>query len=503
MPQDLVPVTQSLGDIYAEAQCDEQRKRYQHLIERFESIYGAKPDFIARSPGRVNIIGEHIDYAGFPVFPMAVDRDCLIAVSASTSDTKVRICNIDEEKYPAREFDYSKECIVEIDASIHEWTNYFKSGYKGMLERLELDKDPVGMNCLMDGSVPSGGGISSSAAFVCTAAMATMKANKKSLGKSDIVQIAIESERYVGVNSGGMDQTASVMSQAGSATFIEFEPEFRTIPVKFPSTQPAVSFVVANTMVTADKVVSAPYCYNLRVVETSVGAMLLAKELGLLDKRPQTFKQVMDIYFAGQDEPKFASETEQWIHRLNKMLCLVEKHIVKREGYTELEMSEAVGLPADEFASRFLSKFPVSAELFQLYTRAIHVFSESLRVVRFRDICESTRSTASNAEEIFTRLGDLMNQSQKSCRENFNCSCLELDELTEISRAAGAYGSRLTGAGWGGCTVSLVPEDKVESFISRVSEDYFRKKQPGITAEQLSNVIFASRPSSGAYFYTF
>ncbi|KAK9722909.1 galactokinase [Basidiobolus ranarum] len=503
MPQDFVPVTQSLSDIYAEAKCDAQKKRYQNLVESFKSIYGVEPEFIARSPGRVNIIGEHIDYAGFPVFPMAVDRDCLIAVSTTSSDTKVHVANVDGKKYPAREFDYDTECIVHIDASIHEWTNYFKSGYKGMLEKLQLKESPAGMNCLMDGSVPSGGGMSSSAAFVCTAAMATMKANKRNLEKSEIVQIAIESERYVGVNSGGMDQTASVMSRADSATFIEFEPEFRTIPVEFPSTEPAISFVVSNTLVTADKVVSAPVCYNLRVVETSVGAMLLAKELGLLDSNPKTYKEVMDIYFTKQDEPKFTSETEQWSYRLEKMLQLVEKYIVKREGYTESEMSHAVGLSDSEFKSKFMSKFPVRAELFQLYTRAVHVFTESLRVVRFRDICESRKSSVSDSKDTFTRLGQLMNESQESCRDNFNCSCPELDELTAISRKAGAYGSRLTGAGWGGCTVSLVSEDQVETFIKTVRKEYFQKRFPNITEDEMSDVIFASRPSSGAYFYTF
>ena len=93
-------------------------------------------------------------------------------------------------------------------------------------------------------------------------------------------------------------------------------------------------------------------------------------------------------------------------------------------------------------------------------------------------------------------LGDLMNGSQASCSSLFECSCPELDVLTGLAREAGAYGSRLTGAGWGGCTVSLVAEDRVEAFISQVRKMYPPYKELG--DEVLSEVIFATKPSSGA-----
>ncbi|KAK9762309.1 galactokinase [Basidiobolus ranarum] len=148
-----------------------------------------------------------------------------------------------------------------------------------------------------------------------------------------------------------------------------------------------------------------------------------------------------------------------------------------------------------------MSKFPVHADLFQLYTRAIHVYSESLRVVKFRDICESNATNVTNSESILRQLGDLMNESQYSCRDNFNCSCPELEELPTICRKAGALGSRRTGAGWGGCTVSLVPEDQVEKFIETVKNEYFNRRFPYFTEEELDNAIFSSRPASGAFIF--
>lgn len=90
-----------------------------------------------------------------------------------------------------------------------------------------------------------------------------------------------------------------------------------------------------------------------------------------------------------------------------------------------------------------------------------------------------------------------MNLSQESCSKVYECSCPELDELTALARSAGAYGSRVTGAGWGGCTVSLVKEDEVESFSAKLKEGYAPYK--GLSEERMKEVVFATRPSSGAY----
>lgn len=108
-----------------------------------------------------------------------------------------------------------------------------------------------------------------------------------------------------------------------------------------------------------------------------------------------------------------------------------------------------------------------------------------------------------------------MNESQESCSLFYDCSCPELDRLVQLARDAGAYGSRLTGeyfqlgrglsthfylgcsgAGWGGCTVSLVAESEVESFITKIKDAYGPYK--GLEGGALREVIFATKPSSGA-----
>ncbi len=94
-----------------------------------------------------------------------------------------------------------------------------------------------------------------------------------------------------------------------------------------------------------------------------------------------------------------------------------------------------------------------------------------------------------------------MNETQVSCRDIYDCSCPELDELCDLARAAGSYGSRLTGAGWGGCSVHLVPRDKVDAVKKAWEEKYYRKKFPDISEEKLASAVVVSKPGSGSVLF--
>ena len=141
----------------------------------------------------------------------------------------------------------------------------------------------------------------------------------------------------------------------------------------------------------------------------------------------------------------------------------------------------------------------VEAKYFQLYKRAKHVLTESLRVLSVRALCLDLAATSTDPlpESTLHTLGGLLNSSQDSCSALFECSCPELDDLTRICRESGAYGSRLTGAGWGGCTISLVAENDTEGFISRVRAKYPPYQQ--LSEDKLKEAIFATHPSSGAF----
>ena len=504
-----MPVAKSLKDIYTEDALPPQTERWETLLKQFETNYGHSPQFVSRSPGRVNIIGEHIDYSLYSVLPAAITADVLLAVSvideSSPDSYKIKVSNVQSSRFPSHEFDIPYTS-VDIDATVHEWTNYFKSGLRGALELLRkkhgADFKPKSMEILMDGTVPAGGGLSSSAAFVSASALAVMYANgEKEVDKTELTELAIVSERAVGVNSGGMDQSASVFSLRGSALLVSFVPSLTARPIKFPKTNPELNFVIAQSFVVSDKQVTAPVCYNLRVVECTLAAEYLNAVLNKNRTPLPKDSGPLGVSLHGFHTNYFASSPLPFEAQLTELISLTKSTLTQEEGYTREEIASILHMTVPELNARFTSTVPIRASKFKLRQRALHVFSEALRVLKFLSILENPSSSLSadsgTSTETFNRaLGALMNETQESCRDDYECSCPELDELCSIAREAGAYGSRLTGAGWGGCSVHLVPGDKVEAVKRAWEERYYSKRE--LTKEQRESAVVVSRPGGGS-----
>lgn len=319
-----------------------------------------------------------------------------------------------------------------------------------------------------------------------------------------------------------MDQAASVTSLPTSALYISFFPTFSATPVPLPITPGAV-FVVANSLVVSDKVVGARTRYNLRVVETLVAARVLARVLKLDSlvedtKRRVTLREVLGAY-AGVEEVKGVEEPSVGVEKLVTALedLVAESGRLRAavlrgetafdssstsdddddEGVTMEEMIQFSGLDEATFKETYLSWVDVDASRFALHKRAKHVFSEALRVLQFRAACLSSSSSSAATEKILETLGGLMNASQTSCSTLYDCSCPELDALTALALRSGAYGARLTGAGWGGCAISLVREDRVEAFVRSLREGY--EPYQALGEEEIKEVVFVTRPGSGAF----
>ncbi|KAI9831581.1 MAG: hypothetical protein M1819_004813 [Sarea resinae] len=518
-----VPTATSLKDIYPEDAVPVQRQRWESLLAKFNEIYSRSADFVSRSPGRVNIIGEHIDYSLYEVLPMAVTADLLLAVAVhptqASAQPRIRIANTQSSKFPARDFTFTADGEVDIDATQHEWSNYFKSGLRGalklLIQKLQAKGEklvPASMDILVDGTVPSGGGLSSSAAFVCASALAVMKSNgQEVVDKREVCELAIVSERAVGVNSGGMDQSASVFSMRGSALYVSFKPILSAKAVSFPATNPELTFVIAQSFITSDKQVTAPVCYNLRVVECSMAAEFLAKSLGLkralpTDQSPLgvSLRGFQDTYFeevkgikdnSATSEPDFAAQ-------LDTLVQLTKDTLTQEEGYTREEIAAVLGISVDALNARFTSKVPVRAERFLLRQRALHVFTEARRVLDFMATLASAAPTSeAESRALLASLGGLLNATQDSCRDLYQCSCAEIDQLCRLARDAGAYGSRLTGAGWGGCSVHLVPRDRVDAVKEAWRTGYYAKRFPGMSEDKLADAVVVSKPGSGSYLF--
>ena len=441
---------------------EENEKRYEQLVAKFEEKYGSKPQFLARAPGRVNIIGEHIDYSGYAVLPMALEQDITIAFRLN-NDGVIKMANVDPTKYtdqtsPTKEFT--------IDG--HQWYHYFLCGYKGVLEHACI-QNPVGFDLLMDGSIPPSAGLSSSSAVVCCAALVAVYANKVELpSKKELAELCARSERYIGTEGGGMDQAISFLAERGKAMMIEFNP-IRPTEVQLPN---GMVFVISNTLVQAQKAAFASF--NERVVECRLAAQVIAKQKGL------EWRKVRKLLVL-QEELKL---------ELSEMEAVVSDSL-QHEAYSRDDICKVLEISSEELESESLSEMTKTMQSFQLYKRATHVFQEASRVFTFRDTANSGSDHATAV-----RLGELMDASHATCSGLYECSCAELDQLVAICKSAGSLGSRLTGAGWGGCAVSLVAEDKVDTFLATVANEFYENDES--RKPHLAYSLFKTKPGPGA-----
>ena len=179
------------------------------IARSFEELYGRKPEVIAEAPGRVNLIGEHIDYSEGFVLPFAI-ADRAYAAIAARPDGLVRIASHQR-----------KEKIFSIDISD------VKPGSKGDWEKYVLGVlwslgITSGVDILVDGTVPSGAGLSSSAALECSVAVGLNTLFSLEISKKDLARATQKAENeYVGMPCGIMDQSVSLMGQAGSALLLD------------------------------------------------------------------------------------------------------------------------------------------------------------------------------------------------------------------------------------------------------------------------------------------
>jgi galactokinase len=388
-------------------------------IDSFQDAYHARPQFVARAPGRVNLLGEHVDYNDGWVLPAAIDRAAYVAASAPAdaqaahgAEVWLRAADLNEATtFNADEADLA----TKTDTSgrpLPGWARY-PAGVAWSLrgERLAVS----GLRAALASDVPVGAGLSSSAAVEVAFATAWRHTGG---WQRPAMALALACQRaenqYVGVNSGLMDQFASACGQAGHALLLDCRTlEWEALPL------PAgVSIVVADTGVRRELGKSE---YNTRRAQCEAAVRGLSQAL-------PGIRALRDVSVAD----------------------------FNREAYA-----------LDPLVAR----------------RARHVVEECARTRAAIDILKQGR---------LADFGALMNECHASLRDLYEVSCPELNAMAEAAqKLPGCYGARLTGAGFGGCTVNLVAESAAEDFRRDLAAAY--AAATGLKAE-----IYVCQAADGA-----
>lgn len=297
-----------------------------------------------------------------------------------------------------------------------------------------------------------------------------------------------------------MDQAASIFSKRGYLQYTRFFPSFLAQQVPVPPSTPEITFLISQSFIASDKKLTAPKQYNLRVAECTLATVVLAKLHDIVLKKDSSSLGYCLRNFHDEFMRKEGRLNDPLEYQLDSIILDTTEKLTKEEGYTREEMAQILGMTVETLEKEFLSTFPVQAERFLLRQRALHCFKEARRVLDFK-----ARLTHSDKldEHNVKYLGQLLDESQASCNIDYDCSCPEVNDLCRIARQAGALGSRVTGAGWGGCTVHMVPLDKVETVTAALKNEYYLKKFPDITEEKLKEAFVVSKPSNGSFVYVF
>ena len=457
----------------------QQKMRIQALLKKYSETVNSKNVFLVHAPGRTNLIGEHTDYNGYPVMPMAINRDILVCASAHEKSV-INISNVNEE-FPVRSFSIV-ENIQPYAAG--DWGNYVKAAIAGLLPIVrEKNGRAIGFHAVYSGIIPPAGGLSSSSAMVVASALTFLRANNVEIPKIELAEILARAERFVGTEGGGMDQAISLVGEKDKAVKIDFFP-LRATPISLPKNY---EIVICNSLVRAPKTEAAMLEYNRRPVECRLAAALIAKSLENISGHRIPTQRLADV-----DQRKISVDGDSFKKAMAEAL---NPPVLSAE-----QVREKLALSQNDLNEKYLrlksgKLFVPPQDGFKVGLRYKHVLSEAHRVEQAAQALQSGD---------VAEFGKLMNASHESCRANYEISTPELDKLVEIARNHGAIGARLTGAGFGGCTVNLVPQNHVDAFIQGVIKDYYQDYLPAarpdiqFNKKNLESIIFSSSAVAGA-----
>lgn len=414
---------------------DQQPNRIAAITQKFEKTFGSLPTFIASAPGRVNLIGEHTDYNDGYVFPVAIDKYINIAARQRT-DRRVTLHASDVNDSWENEvlpFKFDLDALHSIPQQAPAWSRYL-IGVASLLQA--SGRKVAGIDAVITGDVPIGAGLSSSAALSVSATLAFLTAGSELetpvealVSENDKKELAALCQRVEHEFAG---VNCGIMDQTISLLGKENHGLFldcRSLEYEHVPLNLAGHYIlICNTKVKRELATSE---YNKRRAECEKGVGILG----------------------------------QWMLGISSLRDIALTDFKKHE-----------------------EELPMLTQ-----KRCRYVIEENMRVLDAVSVLKArNQQITEKTDEALIQFGQLMNASHNGLRDDYEVSCKELDLLTDIARSiTGVIGSRMTGAGFGGCTVSIVHKDALETFETRVKKEYY--EQIGIEPE-----IYLCRVGDGA-----
>lgn len=485
----------------------QETKRLEYLtaLEHYERNYKPTDEvFIVRSPGRINLMGRHVDHRGGDVNVIAISDECLAVVSPREDD-RVELSNampdrFDEDAFSIQEMIENLElsdwftCInsPKTLALVNDgdWDNYIKAATLRLQNKF-YDRPLRGMNMTVHSNVPIGSGLSSSSAIVVAAAEACVEVNALPVQPHLLVDLCGEGEWFVGTRGGSGDHAAIKLGRRGEVANMSFFPFRVKSFVPFP---PGYRILIINSGIQAKKMEGARAEYNNRVLAYVAGEIWFKL----------TFPEYADqIEHLRDISPRNLKLSDAELYRMLGQIPRTLEQSDLRERWDEMGERDqerisallATDLPEDEplyvrdillyglaeiARSRLCSEY-LRKEDVEGFGRLCHVSHDGDRVVKHDDNLEPSPWNYRVSDEYLQWLIKELNSPDPAVREKarlhwqpgrYACSVPEIDMIVDIAqRTDGVYGAQMAGAGLGGCAMALVRDDAAD----RVASEYARR----------------------------
>ena len=483
-----------------------KRQRIITLLENYLERYGNESVLISRSPGRLNIMGRHIDHQGGFSNMMAVDRD-VYCIVGERNDRQVNVSNLNTKRFPDRTFNideliaaYDDDWIEFINSDFvaeenreakGDWSQYIKA-ITARLSVMYPDIKLKGMNILAAGDIPIAAGLSSSSALLVSVAESITVINNIDMTAVDFVAMCAEAEWFVGTRGGSGDHAAMKFCKKGMVSQMSFFPNkhIRDLP-SFDNHY----FVICNSRITARKTVGAKDIFNHRVSCYHIGRELFKLQ------NPQFAEKIVHLRDINTVNLNISENTlfellKKLPVSMSRTQILKDLPAAVAEKFLQSHSESLDDYPIRDVVIYGLAEIERSRNTFKLLTDGdVDEFGNWMNISHDGDRVSINGNEKYLMHYTDELIDDIVNSQQSKLYEisgSYSCSAAPIDKMVDIALSVdGVKGAQIAGAGLGGCIMVLVKNDAFNALNEKLEEEYYKPRK-------LESEVFICRPTQGS-----
>jgi N-acetylgalactosamine kinase len=465
--------------------------QFKRALDAFAEAYGPKGNvLVIRSPGRINLMGRHIDHQGGTVNVMAVNRE-IVLVASPRSDDVVRLANAEGTRFTGQTFRVSDlianlnwddwQHLIDgpriqrlLETARGDWANYVKAAILRLQDRFR-DRQLRGLDIMVSGNIPMGAGLSSSSALVVATAEAVRSFNRLPVSARRLVSLCGEGEWFVGTRGGAADHAAIKLSHRGCVTRVGF------FPFQILDSTPFFSgheLVACNSGIYAGKSSQARNTFNAKVTAYHIGRIWFKMLRPDLAPRIEHLRDIQreDL---GIDLPEMTHLLSQLPERITRgQVQATFKQIGEADRLCLERLFMSHDAPGSGYAVRGVVLFGLSEMARARQCLQCLKDDDASRLGRLMNTShDGDRVSRQVGRDTWRRTNHRLGLSLPGADADlaqvtgaYGCSLPELDRIADLARKIpGVEGAQLAGAGLGGCVMVLVSKAQTSALLDHLA----------------------------------